>query len=84
MKSGVDETGAGSVRYSQLLISVPFTVLSHSAGMNPLATPTVSHVARKLPRIYGTQRFITVFIGAHHLSLSEPDEPNLRPAILLR
>jgi len=61
---------------------MPFTIMSHSAGMSPLATQTGSHVARKLARIYGTQRFITVFIGAHHLSLSEPDEPSLRPAIL--
>lgn len=82
MKSGVDETGAGRGRYSQLLVSVSFTILSHSAGMNPLATPTNSHVARKLPRVHGTQRFITVPIGDHHLSLSEPDEPNLRPAPL--
>jgi hypothetical protein len=70
------------VRYSHLLVSLPFTILSNSAGMNPLATPAGSHVARKLPRIDGTERFITVFIGAHHLSLSEPNEPSLHPAIL--
>jgi hypothetical protein len=79
--SDVHETGAGSARYSQLLVSVPFALLSNSAGIT-LAALTGSHVARKLPHIYGTQRFITVFIGAHHLSLSEPDETNLRPHIL--
>ena len=64
MKSGVDETGAGGVRYSQLLVSVPYTSLSNSAGMNPLAKLTGSDAAKKLPRLYGTQKFITIFAGA--------------------
>jgi len=29
----------------------------------------------KFCSIYGIQRFITVFTGAHHWTLPEPDEP---------
>jgi hypothetical protein len=45
--------------------------------------PVCSQLVKKSPALYGTQRFITPFKSARHLSLSEPDRSSARPHIPL-
>jgi hypothetical protein len=51
-------------------IQLPTYLLTYSMGRVLLGKLTGSQLVKKLPAFYGTQRFITAFTRARHLSLS--------------
>ena len=55
---------------SIILHSYLLTYLLTTRSTVLLENLTGSQVGKKLPAFYGTRRFITAFISAHHLSLS--------------
>jgi hypothetical protein len=47
-----------------------FAIFTNFTAQSPFEKLTVLQVVKKLPIFYGTWKFITGFIGVHHLSLS--------------